>query len=135
MKKQHEAEWLDFKLRFSEICSRFGGDLKEDLHVVRFHIPTPLGVLRASIHPRILSRKRVQSHLESVYLRFETYSTGKMHDMLHGGEFNGYSGKWNIHWGARTLGLARRDCLLELERRLDQLMKMQEKPESQCCKL
>lgn len=36
-------------------------------------------------------------------LRFVTYSTGKVYDSLHGYDFNGYSGKWNINLGSQGL--------------------------------
>lgn len=114
-----------FKADFGAVCVARGGTFNErDTigHGAAYHIPTRLGMLKASIHFDANDNERGRRNkIEGVYLRFDTYSTGKVYDALCGFDFNGYSGKWNIMASAPTLKEARKHCLEELELRLQML--------------
>jgi len=108
---------------FCALCLELGGVAREGWDAGRaFTLPTRLGPLRASIHEPIWSdRRRLKRHCEMVFLQFETFSTGKVYDMLLGWDFNGHSGKWNIDATGEELPNVRRHALDYFKTRIEML--------------
>lgn len=130
--KQQKA-FSTFTAEFAALCRKYGGIFNEQLAPsgpdTAFIIPTVYGPLRASIHaPYYAGESRRGSKIESVYLRFETKTGGKVYDSLFGKDFNGWSGKWNITFEAATTNDARMLCLAELETRLNRLAQEAKSP-------
>lgn len=121
----NNAAYKNFAREFSEVCQRFGGTPNSKDAIgegLSFDIPTPLGVLKASIHCDANDNRRGRGYyIESIFLRFKTFSTGKVYDFLLGHDFNGYSGKWNIMTSGDDLASIRLLALSNLEHRLEKL--------------
>lgn len=122
-KDSHQARYERFKAAFKAICEAHGGVFSaRDCYadgMAAFLIPTRLGELKASIH----DDRNWRSKIESIYLKFETQTGGKVYDSLCGYDFNSWSGKWNICLRGETMEEAREECLKSLERRLELLEK------------
>lgn len=130
MKHRSQKLWVRFREDFRNICvSHFGIEHPKGLiyeQDAAFQIPTPLGLLNASIHwdGERITKCRSSSgsvYTGGIYLRFESY-TGPRQFPLHG-DFNDYSHKWNIHYASNDLEYTFSLCLGELKLRLEILMK------------
>lgn len=117
----HQKAFAAWTASFCALCQSHGGEpFKDGCSGVCFKIPTDLGILRASIHDSDYDSQKKRGFVQ-IYLRFETYDTGKVNDTLFARDFNGYSGKWNITESGGDLKGVRDEALRELEMRLNHL--------------
>lgn len=123
-KDSPQARYERFRAAFGALCEAHGGVYSERDSIgdgAAYLVPTKLGELKTSIHCDGFKNRRSARYIESIYLRFTKYSTGKVYDSLCGFDFNGWSGKWNILLSAGSLEQARGECLLSLKLRLELL--------------
>lgn len=114
----HQKSFRKWLAGFRETCIALGG-VADPHEPLRFTFQTPEhGVLNASVHESDYESQKKRGFVE-IFLAFETYDTGKVHDTLFGRDFNGYSGKWNITLSGGSLDATRALALRELEMRLD----------------
>jgi hypothetical protein len=101
-----------YQKQCAAICASVGGVKIGD----EWRIESPLGRVRVTVMD-----ERVYPW---VAVRFDTFSTGRVYDPLGGADFNGYSGKWNVHTTVDrgTVHENREAVVRELKRRLDWLM-------------
>ncbi len=115
---KNSSNYARFATQFTELCQRHGGVFNEKDTIGEgrcYHITTPLGLLKVSIHAD--RPEKYRSAIASIFLKFKNY-TGSTPFPYHG-DFNPFSHKWNILYSANTLAAARSAALLELERRLE----------------
>lgn len=113
----HQKSFAAWLKDFRQVCLDFGGVETEPL---RFEIATDLGKLFASVHESDYESQKRRGFVQ-IYLRFETHTGGKVYDTLGGRDFNGYSGKWNIHVSGSTDRLqdVRAEALRQLRESLE----------------
>ena len=97
---------------------------------LKYAIVTDRGVIYVSVHESDFE-SQIKRGFVSIYLRFKTFSTGKVYDSLFARDFNGYSGKWNITISGDRgrISEIRRLALDELCKRLDHV-KFDEQPKT-----
>ncbi len=122
----NQKSFKDFIAGYINLCQAIGGVSVKDLdNWHRFDFETKIGKLSvtliASEHEYKAQSKR---GFVSIYLRFDRNApalTGKCYGLLGGKDFNGHSGKWNIHFsGNKTmLNESRQAALNELKNRIE----------------
>lgn len=119
LQKSFEA----FIAEFKRICEAHGGKLIEDNYAIRFEFKTAHGTLKATIH-----RGDYDSHktgFVSIFMIFGNDADVPALAKWLPGDFNQFSGKWNIHTGHHRdkAGVKENERLafLELESRLNLL--------------
>lgn len=117
LQKSFEA----FIAEFKRICEAHGGKLIEDDYAIGFEFKTVHGTLKATIH-----RGDYDSHktgFVSIFMIFENDADVPALAKWLPGEFNQFSGKWNIHisGGKEDTKENERLAFLELESRLNLL--------------
>jgi hypothetical protein len=113
--------WSAVTNRFDELCLAHGGVRVEDRGFRSFNVPTTHGEMRVSLFEadaNNLTDRRRQPCIASIFLRFTDCTGGKVYDELHGYDFNGWSGKWNVCLSGGAWNQAWDAALLQLERKL-----------------
>lgn len=114
-----QASFQSWLTRFDTLCLAYGGvrDSKWGEH--SFLIETPLyGQLRASVHESDYDGQKKRG-LVSIYMRFSDPLRAYHSIPAPWGEFNKFSGKWNIHIVGPDLTQVRHMAIHELMRRLE----------------
>ena len=118
--KKSSSDYARFVTHFTELCQRHGGVFNAADTIgdgCCFHITSPVGLLKVSIHSDRPDKFRSKWKIASIFLQFKNY-TGPTPFPYHG-DFNPYSHKWNILCSAVTLESAHKAALLELDWRLE----------------
>jgi hypothetical protein len=120
-KQKSFAAWIE---RFKQVCVHHGAELKPDycgdkIGAWRAHFITRFGGLNVSMHLSDYTCE-TQRGWVSIYVKFDyDVDAGEVAPNMWG-DFNRFSGKWNIHFGngKENLDTSRALAIAELKRRL-----------------